>query len=77
MIQKAATMDHSEFMVLALQLDDAYQISILSVASKQALAGERLARVCPQLGCQRNVLCCRVSPRQARPFCFGKRPQNH
>ncbi|WP_447963127.1 hypothetical protein [Nitrospira sp. Ecomares 2.1] len=39
-------MDHSEFMDLALQLDDVYRISILRIASKQALAGEALARVC-------------------------------
>ncbi len=45
MIQKVATMDHSEFMVLALGLDDVYRISILRIASKQALAGEGLARV--------------------------------
>ena len=31
----------------------------------------------PPLLCQRDILCCRVSPRQARPFCSGKRPQNH
>ena len=36
-------------MVLALQLDDVYRESILGVASKQALAGERLARVSPTL----------------------------
>ena len=24
-----------------------------------------------------DVLFCRVSPRQARPFCFGKRTKNH
>ncbi|MDH3505035.1 MAG: hypothetical protein OEM58_10990 [Nitrospirota bacterium] len=41
--------DHSEFMVLVLQFDDAYPESILGVASKQALAGERLARVSPTL----------------------------
>jgi hypothetical protein len=34
MIQKAATMDHSEFMVFALQLADVYRISILWIASK-------------------------------------------
>lgn len=37
--------DHSECMVLALQLDDEYWKAILGVASKQALAGDRLARV--------------------------------
>ena len=36
-------------MVLALQFDDAYPESILGVASKKALAGERLARVSPTL----------------------------
>jgi hypothetical protein len=42
-------MDHSEFMVLALQLYDVYRKSILGFASKKALAGERIAVVSPTL----------------------------
>jgi hypothetical protein len=42
-------LDHLEFMALALQLDDVYRESILGVVSKNALAGERLARVSPTL----------------------------
>jgi len=42
-------MDHSEFMVLALQLDDVYRKSILGFASKKALVGERIALGSPTL----------------------------
>ena len=38
-------MDHSECMVLALQLYDVYRKSILGVASNTALAGELIALV--------------------------------
>jgi hypothetical protein len=41
--------NHSEYMVLALQLDDVYRKSILEVDRKKALAGERLACVYPAL----------------------------
>ena len=44
--------DHSEFMVLAIQLDDVYRKSILG------FAGERLARVSPTL----VSTCCSVWP---------------
>jgi hypothetical protein len=37
--------DHTEFMVLALQLYDVYRESILGFASKKALAGEHIALV--------------------------------
>jgi hypothetical protein len=42
-------MDHTEFMVLALQLDDVYRESILGFASKKALGGKRIALVNPTL----------------------------
>jgi len=42
-------MDHTEFMVLALQLYDVYPESILGFASKKALAGEHIALVYPTL----------------------------
>ena len=41
--------DHTEFMVLALQLDDVYRESILGFASNKALAGEHIALVYPTL----------------------------
>ena len=41
----------------------------------QVMAGE--SHLCWTLLCPMNFLYCRVSPRQARSFCFGKRPQNH
>jgi hypothetical protein len=41
--------DQSEFMVRTLQIDDVYRESILGVAGKQVLTGERLARVAPTL----------------------------
>ena len=41
--------DHTEFMVLALQLYDVYRESILGFASKKALAGEHIALVYPTL----------------------------
>jgi hypothetical protein len=44
---QAIPSDHSEFMVQALQLDVGYRESFLGVAGKQALTGERLARVSP------------------------------
>jgi hypothetical protein len=40
-------MDHTELMVLALQLDDVYQEPILGFASQTVLAGERIALVAP------------------------------
>ena len=39
--------DHTEFMVLALQVYDAYQESIIGLASKKALGGERFTLVSP------------------------------
>jgi len=41
--------DHTEFMVLALPLDDVYRESILGIASQNALAGEGLAVLSPSL----------------------------
>ena len=41
--------DHTEFMVLALQVYDAYQESIIGFASKKALGGERFTLVSPTL----------------------------
>ena len=42
-------LDHTESMVLALQLYDVYRESILGFASKKALAGEHIALVYPTL----------------------------
>ena len=42
-------MDHTEFMVLPLLLEDVYRESILGFGSQIALAGERIALVCPTL----------------------------
>jgi hypothetical protein len=41
--------DHTEFMVLPLPLDDVYREFILGFASQNALAGERIALVSPTL----------------------------
>jgi hypothetical protein len=78
--------DHSEFMVLALQLYDVYQKSILGVARKKHWQ-VNASGWCPQFSCQREVLCCRVSPRQAslllgasrraQPLLWSKRTENH
>ena len=40
-------MDHTEFMVLVLQLDDVYREPILGFASQKVLASERIALVSP------------------------------
>jgi hypothetical protein len=40
-----ALWDHTEFMILALQLNDVYRESILGFASKKALPGEHIALV--------------------------------
>jgi hypothetical protein len=43
--EKGEKPDHTEFMVLALQLYDVYRESILGFVSKKALAGERIVHV--------------------------------
>ncbi|HBP89696.1 MAG TPA: hypothetical protein DD706_18575 [Nitrospiraceae bacterium] len=42
--------DHSDLMILALQLDNMYRKSILGVTEKKPLAGECIACVYPALG---------------------------
>ena len=58
MVDGVVTVDHSEFMVLALQLDVGYREFFLGVTGKQSLAGEQLARVSPTL----VATCCSVLP---------------
>jgi len=41
--------DHTEYMVLALQLDVVYQESILGTDNQKAFAGNRIALVAPTL----------------------------
>ena len=47
--QVGENLDHTEYMVLAIQLYDVYRESILGFASKKALAGEHIALVYPTL----------------------------
>jgi hypothetical protein len=75
-MEKRWIMQKIGLMVLALQLDDVYRESLLGVVPKTCWQVNAF-NVCPPLSCLRDVLCCRVSPRQTRPFCSGKRPQNH
>ena len=69
-------MDHTEFMVLALQLYDVYRESILGFASKKALGGKRIAIVNPTLVSTWFSVLPGFAP-AGEALCSGKRPQNH
>ena len=47
-------MDHTEFMVLVLQLDDVYREPILGFASQTVLAGERIVLVALVSVCEKT-----------------------
>ena len=45
----------------------------LGICQKKKRRQVNASHWCPQLSCQRDFLCCRVSPRQARPFLFRQK----
>jgi hypothetical protein len=68
-------LDHTEFMVLALQFDNVYPNSLLGVARKTCWQ-VNVFHVCPALSCQRDVLCVAgFRPGRRGPFVLAKGPK--